>query len=283
MFLITKYSMRYTVVTTFHQTGLEEYGQRMIDTFEQYWPTDVDLVIYAENCQPKTKRDNTYVYDIFEVSPACTDFVARHKDNPEAHGSKGQHNIKIWNPKKSFRWDAVRFSYKVFALEHAINHINSDWVIWIDADTLTHSAVTDSWLTSVCPTTSMVSYLGRNNYHSECGWIAYNKNHRNCNHFVNSVANMYKQDKIFNYPEWHDSYIWDRVREQFQNKDNVFYNINPQPECRGFAGHPFINSALGLVMDHVKGARKEQGHSRNDEIVSHRTHPYWQKILEKGA
>ena len=36
---------RYTVITTFHQAGLDKYGQRMISTFEQYWPADVDLVV----------------------------------------------------------------------------------------------------------------------------------------------------------------------------------------------------------------------------------------------
>ena len=41
--------MKYTVITTFHDQGLKHYGQRMIDTFEQHWPAEVDLVIYAEN------------------------------------------------------------------------------------------------------------------------------------------------------------------------------------------------------------------------------------------
>jgi len=48
--------MKYTVITTFHQAGLELYGQRMIDTFEQHWPDEVDLVVYAENCNPRTTK-----------------------------------------------------------------------------------------------------------------------------------------------------------------------------------------------------------------------------------
>ena len=38
---------RYTVITTFNQQGLENYGQRMISTWEKYWPTEVDLVGHA--------------------------------------------------------------------------------------------------------------------------------------------------------------------------------------------------------------------------------------------
>jgi len=273
--------MNYTVVTTFHDKGLREYGQRMIDTFERYWPEQVNLIIYSEKCNPKTNRANTRVYDILESSAACRAFVNKHKDNPEAHGERGPHNIQHWSLKKTFKWDAVRFCYKVFALEHAINNITSDWIIWLDADTHTHSDVSLQWLSQVCPLTAMVSYLGRNNYHSECGWLAYNLQHANTINFVNAVANMYKQDKIFNYPEWHDSYIWDRVREQFQ-QDNVFFNLNPEPEGRGRAGHPFINSQLGTVMDHVKGARKSQGHSNTSEIVQHRNHPYWNNLLTQS-
>jgi hypothetical protein len=273
--------MKYTVITTFNQRGLAEYGQRMINTFEQYWPSSVDLVIYTENCTPIVKRANTRVLDIFQSSAECTAFVSKHKDNSEANGGRGPHNQAFWNPKKSFRWQAVRFCYKVFAINHALDTTDTDWVIWLDADTHTHSPVSAEWLQSLCPDEYMSCYLGRDNYHSECGWIAYNKHHTNISQFVNGVAAMYTSDAIFNYPEWHDSYIWDRVREQYNQ--SMFYNLNPFPNTKGLAKHPFINSKLGECMDHVKGARKENGHSKKIDITMHIGHPYWQNIISKNA
>ena len=131
--------MKYTVITTFHQAGLDQYGQRMIDTFEALWPADVALVIYAENCQPRTIRPNTTVINLLEASADLRVFIDRHRDNPLAHGRAGP--PEVFDPKKQFRWDAVRFSYKVFSVAHAAEHLFTDWMIWIDADTHTHTPV----------------------------------------------------------------------------------------------------------------------------------------------
>jgi hypothetical protein len=150
--------MKYTVITTFHQAGLEQYGQRMIDTFEQFWPAEVDLIVLAENCTPKTTRSNTKVVDILAASPDLRDFVERHKNNPLAHGKAGPPDV--FNPKKQFRWDAVRFCYKVFAKSVAADMVDSGWMIWIDADSVTHTSVTLQALNTVCPSNNMVSYLG---------------------------------------------------------------------------------------------------------------------------
>ena len=44
--------MRITVVTTFHQPGLEQYGQRFIDSFSEKVDPKIKLVVYAEKCIP---------------------------------------------------------------------------------------------------------------------------------------------------------------------------------------------------------------------------------------
>lgn len=277
MFLTINISVKYTVITTFNQTGLDTYGQRMIDTFEQYWPDHVDLKICAENCRPQTTRSNTEVIDLLTSSADLTSFLQRHRDNDMAHGRAGPPDV--FNPKKQFRWDAVRFSYKVFSVALCASRIQQGWMIWIDADTRTHSAVTDTWLASVCPPAAMITYLGRGErYHSECGWVAYNLDHVATRNFISDFVDMYRTDEIFQQKEWHDSFIWDLVRRRYQDQHR-FVNLNPNPDTKGLAKHPFINSELGRVMDHFKGSRKDQGHSRGKEIVLHHDLPYWQSVL----
>lgn len=272
--------MKYSVITTFHQAGLEQYGQRMIDTFEKYWPGNVDLIVLAENCTPKTTRPNTRVVDLLAASSDLRSFVNRHENNPLAHGRAGPPDV--FNPKKQFRWDAVRFCYKVFAKSVALNMIDSGWMIWIDADTITHTSMPLQFLDTICPSNNMISYLGRGEkYHSECGWVAYNLDHAECRQFVHDFVNMYNTDAIFKQQEWHDSYIFDVLRKQRQDRC-YFHNLNPSPDNKGLAGHPFVNSELGRYMDHVKGDRKQQGHSKPKEVVMHQDHPYWQKVLDKG-
>jgi hypothetical protein len=272
--------MKYTVITSFHDEGLKQYGQRMVNTFESNWPAEVDLIVCAENCQPKITRPNTQVYDLLEVSANCRAFVERHRNNPLAHGQAGPSGA--WDPKKAFRWNAVRFAYKVFSVALCANNISSGWMIWIDADTHTHSPVPLQWLEKVCPSTAMISYLGRGEkYHSECGWVAYNLDHPETRNFIADFVNMYNSDRIFKEQEWHDSYIWDLIRRKY--KDNhEFFNLNPSYNDKGLAGHPFINSELGLYMDHAKGDRKTLGHSKPKEVVSHPDHPYWQRVKTQG-
>jgi hypothetical protein len=275
--------MSYTVITTFHPEGLQQYGQRMINTFEANWPKEVDLMVCAENCNPATLRDNTQVYNLLEVSPTLREFVQRHKDNPMAHGLAGPPGV--YNPKKAFRWNAVRFAYKVFSVAFCASQIKDGWMIWIDADSHTHSKVPLDWLASVCPSDTMVSYLGRGEkYHSECGWVAYNLDYPQTRHFIDNFVEMYINDEIFNQKEWHDSFIWDLVRRQYQIT-NKFHNLNTHWLDKGLAGHPFINSELGRYMDHVKGKRKTHGQSRaNDiDVNIHKGHPYWENILKGKA
>ena len=271
---------KYTVITTFHEEGLKLYGQRMIDTFEQHWPNDVDLVVYAENCSPVTRKSNVTVVDLLGSSKGCKRFVKRHADNPRAHGNPNPGITDDITRKKAFRWQATRFCYKVFATGHAANTINTDWLIWLDGDTHTHSPVSPDFFAKVCPESHMLSYLGRGDrYHSECGWVAYNMQNPMAKQFIDRFVGMYESDEIFQHKEWHDSFIWDVVRKEFRDKGVQFYDLNPQPDTKGLAGHPFINSELGKYMDHKKGDRKQRGHSKAKEVVSHPDHPYWRGVL----
>ena len=268
--------MKYSVVTTFHQPGLEQYGQRMIDSFEKNWPTDVDLWVYAENCNPVVARSNTHVIDLLSDCEDLRNFVKRHENNPLAHGEAGP--PEVWNPKKQFRWNAVRFCYKVYALSQCADRIQSGWMIWIDADSHTHSPISAQDLANICPQDAMIGYLGRGEkYHSECGWVAYNLDHPETRNFIRDFRDMYDRDLIFQEREWHDSYIFDVVRQKYRH--NRFHNLNPKWDDKGLAGQPFINSELGRFMDHVKGKRKQQGHSKAKEVVLHQDHPYWRKVL----
>lgn len=268
--------MKYTVVTTFNEAGLKQYGQRMINTFEQHWPKEVELVACTENCQPVITQSNVRTYNLLRLSNPLNTFIERHRNNPRAHGLDGPPDV--FNPNKSFRWNAVRFAYKIYSIALVANYTSGGWLVWLDADTCTHSDITQEDLNRLCPPTSMISYLGRGeNYHSECGWVGYNLNHPETRNFIQELVGMYNQDRIFELEEWHDSYVWDVVRRRYQDKNN-FYNLSKVIPKAGKAGHPFINSELGRFMDHLKGARKQQGRSHKKDLVTTRNESYWQTL-----
>ena len=43
-------------------------------------------------------------------------------------------------------------------------------------------------------------------------------------------------------------------------------------------GHPLINSVWGAYLDHLKGARKNNGKSLRTDLIKPRTESYWRSI-----
>lgn len=275
--------MKYTVVTTFHPAGLKQYAQTMIDSFEQYWPESVDLISYAEECNPQVNR--TKVIDLLSASPDLVEFKRRHKDNPIANGTVAK-DTRVPFKDNQFKWDAVRFSHKVFAVIHACSTINSDWVIWLDADSKTFRPISESFLDEVCDNSALACYLGRREkYHSECGWVAYNRRHPELQNFIRDWRELYMSDRLFDLKEYHDSFVFDVLRRQYQERGVKFHNISPELPGKG-PGHPFIASRLGEYMDHMKGSkRKALGHSLPDDYERNQglnsSVDYWQGVFGK--
>lgn len=275
--------MKYTVITTFHSKGLTQYAQTMIDSFEQYWPESVNLVSYAENCTPQVSR--TKVVDLLSACPDLVEFKHRHKDNPVANGTVAK-DTNVPFKDNQFKWDAVRFSHKVFAVIHACATIDSDWIIWLDADSKTFRTIPESFLDEVCNNSSLACYLGRREkYHSECGWVAYNRRHPELQNFMRDWRELYMSDRLFDLKEYHDSFVFDVLRRQYQERGVQFYSLSPELPGKG-PGHPFIASRLGEYMDHMKGSkRKALGHSLPDDYERNQglnsNVGYWQEVFGK--
>jgi len=278
--------MKYTVITTFHDQGLKQYGQRMIDAFDRYWPKSVDLVVYAENCQPGSPSDRVKIVDLLAQSPDLVSFKQRWGNDPMANGLVAK-DTGVSFRDNAFKWDAVKFSHKVFAVIHACSCVDSDWIIWLDADTVTFRDVPDNFLAEICDESALACYLGRREkYHSECGWVAYNRRHPDLDSFVDRWRDLYVTGDIFSLREYHDSFVFDVIRKDFQaQRHTLFHNLSPNLPGKG-PGHPFIASRLGLYMDHMKGTkRKALGHSLPDDYDRNQglnsDVSYWQEIFDR--
>lgn len=270
--------MKIAVFTTFHKDGYERYGKRMIQSFDANWPEEVELHVYCEDVKPKEKSNRIIYKDLHKSCPDLVSFKKRHRKNPLAHGKDLNGNLRH----KSFKYMAVRFSHKVYSMQHAISTIDADVVIWLDADSFTFGKIPIDFLHGLISEEILCTYIGRPGNKgdkarkwSECGFMAYNKNHTETLNFHNHLKNMYDTDDIFNWQEWHDSWLFDRVRERFEKKKDV---KNRDLNVVGNKRHPFVNTILGKYIDHLKGDhRKTQGKSNkgiHDIVVNHKN-DYW--------
>jgi len=230
---------RTIVVTTMSLKGYELYGHRFWDSYLSTFPP-LELAVYSEDELPIPHLKLTLQED----------FVKRNR-----HRSTN-----------NFKYDAVRFCYKPYAIKTAYDFFtqepNNTRLLWIDSDTVFKQRLTEEWITkNLYDQTAYLAYLGRPNYHSETGLLLFNTQHPYTKTYINQVVNLYNTDNIYTLPEWHDSYIWDYVRE-LNTKEHA-HNISKDiPKVPG--GH-ILNYCFGDTLDHLKGKRKQVGYSKEKQ------------------
>ncbi len=262
--------LRHAVVTTFHRNGYEAYGRRSIESFLRHWPKDVTLFVYAENVEVEQRDPRLVVMEQTASLPKLLQFRKEFGGNPFANGTdprgKGGEN--------NFRWDAIRFCNKVFAVTDAITRTRNqyDQLVWLDADTVTHTDFPLYVLDKLAPRNAQLSaYLNRKSY-PECGWVGYNLKHPKIPEFVERFEQMYLSGKFLELKESHDSFVfWHIVKDMERNNEAQFKYLGSDSAT----GHIFINSILGGYLDHLKGDRKEDGKSRQSDLYSSRKEKWW--------
>lgn len=245
--------MKKAVVTTFPMSYYDVCARTMLASFDKHWPKDIDLLIHLD-CIPQDQLEKLTedlnnimtsgreFYICNEFSEAQKKFLDEHKDDPNA----------------TYRFQVCRFSHKVFALYRAgeyCKNSNVDYLIWLDADVVTHADLTHEILEGellprACET---VSYLGRKDApHSECGFVGYDIGSYG-EKFIAQMLDYYVSNKVLTLSGWTDCDVFDETRKQWAHLGR---NLS-----EGLDGwHVWPASPLGKYMAHNKGQRKFEAH-----------------------
>ena len=276
-----------TVLTTFHQEGLDVYGQRFLDSFAKNIDKRIKLLVYAETCTPTNPDTNQItVLDAKEVLPKLNAFKDKWGNVPKANGKCPWPERRPRDHHKEFKWDAVRFANKTYAVYDAVTR-SKDWCVWMDADTFVHSPWSYEDFVAQLPTESWITYVGRGKGSQtwpECGFYGLNLHNDTCKQFIAEFERVYEDpdNGIFTMEEWHDSYgfgtILNNMKVNAPNVHDYSANIYNNPAKTGGGGHPLINSILGKWIDHLKGVRKVEGRSRNKDLMERRQEAYWNEV-----
>lgn len=231
--------MEIGVVTTLNKKLYKQYGHKFFETYN--WP--FDLIVYSEDML-EIPNSNIIVRSIYDEIPECEEFVNRNKNRPVADTPAG------------FLQDGVRFCYKVYSYTNEIiNNYDYDALIGIDADSVFYKMIDAEWVQKhIHRNDTMMSYLGRGNHYSECGFLYFNLKHERTKQYAEDMQKMYNTDELYNLKECHDSFIWDYVRKKHE-KDYGTRNHNIGD---GKVGHVQARSILGVVYDHIKGPKRKK-------------------------
>jgi hypothetical protein len=224
---------------------------------QKHWPQSVPFDLYSEDVLPGalTMSFPDWLYT----------FKERHVHNLSAqgrlHGKASTYN---------YRFDAVRFAHKTAAVIDAIENAEEDFIVWVDADTVTHSTVTEEFLQALSPAKNQgISWLARKQKYPECGFYIVRRALPEVQKMTDTWKGLYKRDTLFHLPEWHDSFV---LQEMVRLHGVRALSISGDYED---TSHPFINGPLGGVMDHMKGPRKLRGRSAGRDLKHTRSEDYW--------
>jgi hypothetical protein len=131
-----------------------------------------------------------------------------------------------------------------------------------------------SWI--LCePANKDLCFLGRKGKFSECGLYSMNLRSPAIQQFLSKFQWMYDnaEDGIFKLAEWHDSFVFDAVRNYVKTNELDWSSHLVTGE-----GHPLINSEWGAWLDHLKGGRKDLGKSKRTDLLVKRSELYWQQF-----
>tara|TARA_R110000803_G_scaffold55138_2_gene111986 strand:+ start:706 stop:1596 length:891 start_codon:yes stop_codon:yes gene_type:complete len=273
--------MKIKVITSYKPGTWKSFAKRGIHSMAEQFPKEVDIVMYCEEPQPTDVNNRIKCIDLNTAEPELFNFKNKYKNDPVANGKVEQVDGGVRRSpdlqgldkdNDSFLWDAVRFSNKVFCIVNAVrNSEDYDYVLWIDADTFTFRPVPLDFFANLLPADTMLTYLGRENttlndggVYPECGFVGYNLKHVQTQNFIDEWEQLYTTGNVFKILEWHDSFVFWHLSKIYKEQRNI--TVNDIGYNKGVKGHHvFINSELGLYMDHFKGKRKLAGTSaRND-------------------
>lgn len=216
------------VVTSFSPDGWTLYGRQFVEAYN--WPCPLwvgvenDLALYPQRDGVSWFRIDTALRDkLAEIAPPWA--------------------------KNDYRFQAWKFCQKVLAYADG-GLPDADWLIWLDADV----TFKDAPPADLCDRFSGYdyAYLGRQDWHhSECGFIAFRMS-QGVRAMIRRIRWYYATGRVMALPEWHDSYVFDVVRKEF----DLLKGFNISARCEGT--HVWPQTFLEAHVTHHKGELKQQ-------------------------
>ena len=243
----------YTLLTNFNQTYWEEVACTNMTLLDERWPRDQDIYLYYDSMnlksipERKTFSSRMQWIDFYEQCPEYIEFAETWKNDPRANGRGGN----------DFKFNAIKFAHKTFAIWHRAKQTPKGWLIWLDCDITTINQVDVPFLSTVCLDNFMVTYVGRPSRYSECGFMAFNMNHPRIHKFMQEWEELYTSGKFIEHEQTHDSWLFDLMRKSWDLW--LFFDLNT---VMASDSNPIGHSMLRYHFAHQKGDNKAEQQRR---------------------
>lgn len=237
------------LVTTLSAKLLDDYGRSTVATWHPFTSRRIVVVVNPDEVV-KFRTELDSVYSVIPFSDDSLQSMAAIRGREEDLAYR----------KDDYRWQAAKFSWKVFAMEEAFRAFpEDDPATWLDADSLLKPGF-DNWLSKLFSDKHAVSFLGRahKQLHAETGLI--NFQGAKGREYFRKVLEIYRSLEIFDFNEWTDSYIYTYA---FQFHKDCF-DICKHRSVK--SSNPLYEIDRGRHLLHLKGMRKSNSIMLIDDL-----------------
>lgn len=238
--------MKIDVMTSFSKSYYDHIGKHSITSWLEYWPKDVQMLAYVENCELEPNERITQI----DIATLDEEFYRFMRD-PNVKS-----RIKTF-AKKGYSW------------VHAVENSNADYLIWLDADVMTKQPVTKEFLEQQCnpellSTFMGVWYDGKRDEHgnevkfekplfsSETCVYFFNLKHPLAKQFARRYKEYYTQKITQNLRRFIDTDVFGACVLEFKEKGAKFCDINPDNRKT-----PLPKTHLHPYLQHLKAGIKD--------------------------
>ena len=225
----------YSIITSFNKRIYEAESQQIVDDMNKNH-LDTKFYIYHENSFEKSigneeinfnnKRENLFLYDVFLENNWLQNFL---ETSPFKDCSK--YGFPGCLPTHPDHWkrNSIYWFRKVAALKHCVDIVDTNYLIWLDADTVfrTDRGHTNGFDKPFFDYTEKFdcSVIKRPDYEAlETGIIVFNLKKQG-KQGINDWLEYYTSLKPFKHDRWDDGYILTKVMEQTENKKYSFGSL----------------------------------------------------------
>ena len=237
------------VATTYNQEYYDLVGRRMVESFVQYWPKNIQLHVYWQEAEPEIMEDNIVYHELYKVQPQLKSWVDSHTDR-KYHGWREDRGKFVWKN------NGVKFSHKVFAQTHRIRNSKANVLLYSDADTLYHAEPDLDYLREICPADSLCTFFDRPKFRDETGFYMHNPQHPRAKQWADRLEEIYLSGEVRTYQKDRaaDQYTMAFGRDSFKDckqMDLMYYHEGVDPK------DPVPTSPLNKFLNHLKGDKKQ--------------------------
>jgi hypothetical protein len=228
-----------TVITSFDQSYYDKVGKHCLETMLQYWDPNIHIVLYVEDFE--LFNNSRFVKVPFEdLDP---DYFVFQKEKRKA--------------------SEKTFAKKAYSIIHAMENIETDILVWLDADVVTKKHITKEFIESLIPEDKLSTHLGVWHhaikhdetsplmFSCETGFFALNKNHKHYDKFVKRYKERYVNREKEDLRRFYDGDVYGAVVKEFKEKE--MNDINP-----GMHKTPMSRSILKSYLVHFKHGLKRR-------------------------